>query len=51
MKIDEKQKKIGKLDKQIQKFIDKTKADAEKRKWYIKKLIQPIPAGSQEKNT
>ena len=51
MKIDEKQKKIGKLDKQIQKFIDKTKADAERRKWHIKKSIQLIPAGSQEKNT
>ena len=51
MKIDKKQKKIGKLDKQIQKFIDKTKADAERRKWHIKKSIQPIPAGSQEKNT
>ena len=51
MKIDKKQKKIGKLDKQIQKFIDKTKADAEKRKWHIKKSIQLIPAGPQEKNT
>ena len=32
-------------------WLKQSKADAEKRKWHIKKSIQPIPAGSQEKNT
>ena len=32
-------------------WLKQSKADAEKRKWHIKKSIQAIPAGSQEKNT
>ena len=32
-------------------WLKQSKADAEKRKWHIKRLIQLIPAGSQEKNT
>ena len=32
-------------------WLKQSKADAEKRKWHIKKSIQLIPAGSQEKNT
>ena len=32
-------------------WLKQSKADAEKRKWHIKKSIQLIPAGPQEKNT
>ena len=32
-------------------WLKQSKADAEKRRWHIKKSIQLIPVGSQEKNT
>ena len=38
MKIDEKQKKISKLDKQIQKLIDKTKAGKQTKQDYLKEV-------------
>ena len=50
MKIDEKQKKIGKLDKQIQKLIDKTKAGKQTKQDYLKEVQVLKPERKRLKN-
>ena len=50
MKIDEKQKKIGKLDKQIQKLIDKTKAGKQTKQDYLKEVQILKPERKRLKN-
>ena len=50
MKIDEKQKKIGKLDKQIKKLIDKTKAGKQTRQDYLKEVQILKPERKRLKN-
>ena len=50
MKIDEKQKKIGKLDKQIQKIIDKTKAGKQTKQDYLKEVQVLKPERKRLKN-
>ena len=50
MKIDEKQKKIGKLDKQIQKLIDKTKAGNQTKQDYLKEVQVLKPERKRLKN-